>query len=443
MTSTQRNRSINTFISQNLKSLFFVVVFLTLLLVGGTMFGASPFTDNFDSYSGFDLNDNSDWEDCASYWSFEISTTTNFSEPNSAFALQSGFGRCSEKTGNQIGTGSLTFWAKISGGTSGNSSGVILSGATSSARFLFNANTGDISYYNSELSIIPVCNVESDVWFWLSFEWNNITDKVKYTCETIGQTSGWVDATYETDIEYFSKVQMLATGNHANTYIDDFGTMSVCSLYQGYYSCIDAGCSWDYSIYLQEYFCSALPEPDAEQCDAFYKCQYCGDQTTCEEQLNCQWINKGYGEQCYMAEPTIPPDQVDWEVPELDECTGNALNVLVCEIKNLITGAVMPSEEKIEILYQTFGAFKEKFPFNYLTSLNEFFSTISEDLVATTTIPIKILGQESDVSFRLWDATTTIGGSEETIKNVMIDTTTFVILMCWFVWLLSLIKRFF
>lgn len=445
MNSKQQNKGIP--IPQpalNFKLLILAILFL--LLVGGKIFGASPFTDNFDSYSGTDLNDNSDWIECPveQYWSFQISTTTNFSEPNSAFAQQSGFGRCSEKTGNQIGTGSLTFWANISGGTSANSSGIVLSGATSSARFLFDGISGDISYYSSALTIIPVCNVESDVWFWLAIEWNHITDKVKYTCETIGQTSGWVDATYEADIQYFDKIKMVAVGNHANTYIDDIGTMSVCSLYLGHNACIEAGCSWYYSIYLQEYSCVSHFIPDPDECGSFYKCQYCGDQTICEAELNCEWENRGFGNQCYMAEPTIPPDQADWEIPDIDDCSGlPALDTIVCEIKNLINSAFMPSQEKIEELYQTLGAFKERFPFNYLASLDSFFSEITEDLEETKTIPIKILGATSTVSFTFWDATTTIGGQEETFKNILFDFTSFIVVMGWFVWFISLIKRFF
>ena len=440
MASIQQNKSIQCFISRNFKPLLFVVVFLTLLFVGSKMFGASPFTDYFDDYTGVDLNDNSDWEDCQSYFSFQISSTTNYSEPNSAFGQETVWGKCSEKTGNQIGIGSLSFWAKISGGTSPSTS-VFLTGATSTARWMFYPN-GDTGYYDGQF--YNVCSVDNDTWFWLILEWNNITDKVRYTCESIGQTSGWVDAIYETDIDYFDKVRMLATGNNPNSYFDDFGGMTSCQFYEVYETCVAGGCSWYYSIYLQEYFCVDPISPDPEECGAFYKCQYCETLTTCEQQFNCEWIDKGYGNQCYLEEPTIPPDQADWEIPDLDDCSGlPALDTIVCEIKNLISGVFMPSQEKVEVLYQTIGVFKEKFPFNYVASFNTFFSDIAVSLEETTTIPIEILGATSTVNFTFWNTTTTIGGEVETLNNVLFDFTTFIFLMGWFVWFISLIKRFF
>lgn len=444
MASKQQNISINTFISQNSKSLFFIVIFLTLLFAGGKMFGASPFTEDFDSYIAGDLNNQSDWEDCQSYWSYQVSTTTSYSEPSSAFTPQSVWGRCSEKTGNQIETGSWSFWGRIFAGAGSISQFYLYSGTSTQAEAMMSFDTGgNIDYYNGS-SWINVCSVDDDVWFWSIIEWDNTTNKVRYTCESISQTSGWVDPPYDQTINYLSRFRLLSTGNNPNTYIDDIGEMSSCQFHETYSSCIDDNCSWYYSIYLQEYFCVDLITPDDEECDAFYKCQYCSDQTTCEEQLNCQWTDRGYGDQCYMIEPTIPPDQVSWEIPDLDDCSSlPALDTLVCEIKNLITGAVMPSQAKIETLYQTIGAFKNKFPFNYVASLDDFFTNISDDLEATSTIPIEILGATSSVNFVFWNATTTIGGSEETLKNILIDLTTFIILLGWFTWFISLIKRFF
>lgn len=227
--------------------------------------------------------------------------------------------------------------------------------------------------------------------------------------------------------------------------------LTKCNLCETSDTCIDAGCFWEYSLYYLQidpnatgYYCAEPYEPAEEQCGAFFKCQYCGAQATCEEQLNCEWINRGQGSKCYMKEPTMPPPPATWEVPTLDDCEElSGAEKWLCEIKNFIAGIFMPSQEKVNALFDTFGAFKDKFPFSYIGAVNSFFGEISTSLDTEKGIPIKILGNEGNVDFSFWDSSAEIGGISETFKNVVFDATTILVIFGFFMWIVGFIKRFF
>ena len=440
MNSKQRNKGI-PIPQPALKLLILTAIFLFLLLIGGTVFGASPFTDDFEGYSIGDLSGQGGWATSSPYSSWEVSTTT-VEVGNQSIDCYNGY--CGNtRTGTQVASGKWVFWTYA--GDDYSFGFWIKEGSSDICRVDVGHDT--IWYYNGGFVDTGWELVYNDYQS-LQIEWNATTDqcRIQYT---VGW-SDWFDA-YDT-FDYIDRLDIFATefpnGDRFIDYISDAVELPCEVEHCGYCltstSCISADCSWYYSIYLQEYSCVPFFEPSAEECGSFFKCNYCGDQTTCEAELNCEWTDRGVGTQCYMQEPTVPPAQIDWEVPDIDDCSSlPALDTIVCEIKNLISGAIMPSQEKLETMYQTLGAFKEKFPFNYIGILNDFFTDITTDLEATTTIPIKILGATSTVSFTFWDATTTIGGQEESFKNILFDFTTFLVLMGWFVWFISLIKRFF
>lgn len=238
-----------------------------------------------------------------------------------------------------------------------------------------------------------------------------------------------------------------------NTYMDWFRGWGVCALgncqyCETYDTCMDAGCYWYYSIYAcgigQCYRCVEPFTPDPEDCGSFYKCQYCTTQETCELELNCEWVDRGLGVKCYMIEPEIPPEQVGWEAPTLEDCGAlSGVEKWLCEIKNFIAGIFMPTQEALDKLYNTIGAFKDRFPFNYIGALNSFFDDIKDSLEEEKEIPITIFGQESNVDFSFWTTTAPIGGVSESFGNVVLDFTSLIIFLAWLVWLLSFIKRFF
>lgn len=457
MNSKQQNRGI-PIPQPALKLLVLIAIFLFLLFIGGTVFGASPFTDNFDSYDVGNLVPQGSWATTTSQ-SVLTTTTDYYSSPNSAWWTSGNYDTIKE--GDHEITGEWVFRAKINSdaGTHGEITAVGLTGATYSntaSVLIFSCVANDCE--TTELVKVEACigggsgmveidQIPIDEWINFQVEWDSATNETRWR----SNFNDWTDwgQCYTNTFTYVQGFYLQGGGGTGKlkTNLDSIGAacgVGNCGVCQVYTSCIAGGCTWYYSIYLQEYLCIEPVEPDPEDCDAFYKCQFCGDQTNCEAQLNCEWIDRGFGDQCYMIEPTVPPDQIDWEVPDIDDCSGlPALDTIVCEIKNLISGIFMPSQESLESLYQTIGAFKEKFPFNYVGVLNTFFENVAEDLEATSTIPIEILGATSTVNFTFWDATTTIGGQEETFKNILYDFTTFIVLMGWFVWLISLVKRFF
>lgn len=245
-------------------------------------------------------------------------------------------------------------------------------------------------------------------------------------------------------------IDVIGFGGNADNvfYIDDITSgLSICeygdwSACENYDDCIGAGGQWFFSMLLGQDYCGE-PTPRPELCGTFWNCMDCETEFTClEDKIGfCEWENRGFGERCYMIE-TI--SEQDWEVPELDDCSLlSGVENLLCEIKNSLLGVFMPTQEKISDLYLTLGVFKQKFPFNYVESLKTFFNDVSKSFDEERAIPIKILGQESEVNFEFWEQETEIGGVGETLKNVLFDVSTFVILMGFFVWLISLIKRFF
>lgn len=317
---------------------------------------------------------------------------------------------------------------------------------------------GVFSYEIFQFYLTPgtACAVQLD-WLDTEFEldsWNKIVLKTTYEFGVLScylfVNSNLIESA-STTMTHFDSLNILSSIPSGNTiYFDDFEYLEECdedhcALCEHFGTCIDAGCSWYYSIYLQESWCIDYYEPGADECGSFFKCQFCTTTELCEAELNCEWKDIGFGERCYMIEPTVPPVQEEWQVPALEDC--NEITPItakfLCEIKNLLAGIFMPSQEKIDVLFQTIGAFKMKLPFNYVNEISVFLDAIRTSIDDEAEIPIKILGQESTVSFAFWNSTTSIGGQVETLKNVVIDFSSIIMIIAWLMWLLSLIRRFF
>lgn len=436
-----------------------LIAFFLLLAIGSNVFGATPFLDDFDLYEVGDLVPQGDWATTTLPLSPQATTTTFWSSPNSIWWTSGNYSAIKE--GDHEITGQWTFWAKVNSDTGTNAENTIVN--LTEATYDIQASALSFSCVSNDCEttelvkveacigggagMVELCQIPVNDWEKFKVEWDSSTNETRWKCG-INDWSDWGQC-YSNTFTYVQGFYVQGTGatGKLKTNLDSISTtcsLGYCNLCEIYTSCKDAGCYWYYSIYLREYWCVEPYEPDPEECGSFYKCQYCSTQTTCEQELNCEWIDIGFGDQCYMIEPTIPPTQADWEVPDIEDCgTLSGVELWLCKIKNDIAGAFMPSQAKVEALYQTIGAFKEKFPFNYVASLDTFFSDVNESFDATTTIPIEVLGHESNVNFTFWNSTTTIGGEEETLKNVLYDFTSFIVVIGWFVWLISLIKRFF
>jgi len=299
------------------------------------------------------------------------------------------------------------------------------------------SNGADLNNYQ-----VLIDNPEPNKWYKIFCEWqgNNEIYRCRYDDYPY---SDWLSF-YNNDVFDVSKIVFdLYLENDG---VDEIGGIPECSLEncglcETYDACISAGCYWLFSNYLQEWYC-ATPTGISETCGSFYNCQFCLTMEECEGQLNCVWEDRGQGEKCYMEEVFL--EIPAWQVPELEDCsTLSGTEKWLCDIKNFFAGLFMPSQEKVNRIYNDLQAFKLKFPFNYIGILKGFFRDIEQSLETSKTIPVKLLGNEKNVDFSFFNTITTIGGETETFKNVWYDFSSIFILIGFVGWLISFVKRIF
>lgn len=432
-----------------------------LLLFSNEVLSISPFVENFNSYDYGNLSGQGGWVDFGLPDDFQVVDEYTYEGLKSVSCFPAE--QCADKKqGTPIPTGEISYFIKMEQ--------PLIAGRIEDIQLRIFDSDDKIfsvwvrSYYDEVLigyffeinykpiDAEPFVPIDTIAWFngWLEInvEWDYSTQK--FRIGSFGENwSAWLNTIDNISFVAIDEVGIISSLGDSFRYVDSISVVPICelgscNLCETFDTCVEADCEWFFSIFLQDYFC-VEPTPQPELCGPFYECQYCENQFTCEEDKIgfCEWVDRGLGESCFMVEPTIPPEQ-EWEVPDLEDCallTG--VEMWLCEIKNDVLGVFMPSQEKINDLYLTMGLLKDRFPFNYVESLKTFFADISVSFDEEKSIPIKILGQESEVSFEFWDQETEIGGIGETFKNVLFDFTTFIILMGFFVWLISLIRRFF
>lgn len=404
------------------------------------------FRDSFEPYTLGNLAGQGDWTDCLSHPG-NVLVAGDSPHTGSRFSKlpADGIAKCASRTGNQLITGTQTFWVKPAGGSfAGN---VIIGKQVSTSTplssqgvFIVHSNN-TIMWYPWEGNPIVLCDTGGN-YTQLTFSWDATTNKVKYEC--LGESSGWVDVALNgiIDFDYFDTIRV--SGTNALTYVDDISGVcgiGVCDLCETRTECINAGCFWSWAFIIDTYTCS---EPTSMECGIFAECQFCETQETCEEGFNCIWGDYGFGLQCYFDQDPLATTTVEWTVPDLDDCEPlSGVEKWLCEIKNFIAGAFLPSQEKIDKLYNILLEFSQKFPFNYINIFKDFLADVEEGIDDTASISIKILGHESNLNFNFWNATTTIGGITESLRNIIVDMTTAVILLTFLVWVVSFLRRFF
>lgn len=398
----------------------------------------TPFIDKFNSYDLGEIVGQGGWSGATGKW--EIIDNDCLEERcvswiNEAYLL---------KAGENQDSGFWVIYAKIPQTSGVNFEITKADFSTASAIAMIDGNLKGYSAGGYQLikAAVPI-----DEWFAISFEWKKISGaerQMRYQYNEEGFTDWFVVFNNPVGGLAFRSNVPVKYDYIASSFACVLGSCRNCEIYD---TCIAVGCVWyelENPLIFPSAACVEPYEPNPEECGSFFKCQFCGTEETCGEQLNCEWVNRGLGEKCYMAEPIIPPEQAIWEVPELEDCEElSGVEKWLCKIKNFIAGVFMPSQEKIDSLYQTFANFKQKFPFNYAGALAGFFNDIKISLSEEKSIPIKILGQEANVNFTFWEKTATIGGESETFKNVVKDFTSAIIIFCWFIWIISFIKRIF
>ena len=132
------------------------------------------------------------------------------------------------------------------------------------------------------------------------------------------------------------------------------------------------------------------------------------------------------------------------ELPELEDCSVlGVTDRILCEIKNFFYRLFVPSPDKISDLKDTMETIKTKFPYSYIKEFQEFFTYLKDNVDDEQPITFSILGQQASLDFAFWHTTTTIAGSEQTIKDIVQKVFGFLILLGFGFWCFGFIKRIF
>jgi len=130
--------------------------------------------------------------------------------------------------------------------------------------------------------------------------------------------------------------------------------------------------------------------------------------------------------------------------PEYDVCEGLELaEKWLCEIKNMAKEILFPTCPKILELKNQINSFKEKFPFNYLNAIKNFFNDIRNSLNEEKAIPITIFGHEANIDFSFWNKLGSVGGLSETFSNIPKDFSRLIMIIGFLTWLLYFVRHFF
>jgi hypothetical protein len=134
----------------------------------------------------------------------------------------------------------------------------------------------------------------------------------------------------------------------------------------------------------------------------------------------------------------------NWDVPTLDDCDAlSGLDKIVCEIKNVLLGMVVPSQDKLDSLVNSLAAFNNKFPMNYITEINEFFGDVQDGMDEDAAISFEIFGQAGTVSAAFWNSTATIGGTSQKLGDIFKSFITAFFVIAFFGWSINFLQRIF
>jgi hypothetical protein len=402
-----------------------------------------PLIEDFDSYSTGLLGGNGGWSSNSRMY---ITTAQSETSPNSIHA-STGYTGTAYTSGETVTDGSWAFSFYLSSDYSGEFL-LNFQGLASTNDNVFSAKFEDDPVYGNIFHVVAVSdetlatNLSLDAWH---------TFKIIFDCNENTYSASIDELTpVDSSLNAFPTLQRINLAMY-NSYlyldsIEEGGPMCAigsCGICESYYPCIEAGCFWYYSSYLQGSYCIEPYEPEPEECGPMWKCQFCGSQALCEAESDCEWADRGFGDACYMIEPTLPLTEGDWEEPDIDTCDGlSGTDLWLCEIKNFLAGLFMPSQEKLSELNTTFGAFKQKFPFNYVNQLGTFLDNIKEGIYEDNDIPITILGHESTVSFDFFESESEVGGETESFGDTIKSFTAIVIIFAFLMWILNFIDRF-
>lgn len=134
----------------------------------------------------------------------------------------------------------------------------------------------------------------------------------------------------------------------------------------------------------------------------------------------------------------------DWEIPTLDDCSAlSGLDKIVCEIKNLLLGLVIPTQAKFDELINTFTAFQNIFPIPYLRSMQTFITTTNAGINESSGINFEIFGQAGMVDFSALSFPVILGALTINFNDLIKSFLSAVCLAAFVFWAFNFLNRIF
>jgi hypothetical protein len=147
------------------------------------------------------------------------------------------------------------------------------------------------------------------------------------------------------------------------------------------------------------------------------------------------WVKDSVeGAPAYLITPSIKPEQ-----DAMEDCGAySGIDAIVCNLKNFIVGAFLPTDDALAQIGATMNALKNKFPMNYAGAISQTFSTIAAGVDDDAGFSITLFGHTGavDTSFFTQD----IGGGA-TLGGLIKLVLTFLVFMIFMYWGIGYMHR--
>ena len=176
----------------------------------------------------------------------------------------------------------------------------------------------------------------------------------------------------------------------------------------------------------------------------YFKVQYSIDGTSLTSwpllSFDDTWVTDHLGGGA--APPSIIiPSAIQPAAPMMEDCgVYTGIDAVMCNFKNFIVGAFLPSNDALNQLSTTMSSFKNKFPMNYAAAISTTLSNIASGVNDSAAFSFALYGNSGTVNTTIFTqdlgSGVTLGG---TIKLIL----TFLVLMVFFIWGMGYMHRIF
>lgn len=408
MSSFKSYKFINDFRAIKYGVFLVVALFLGLFVIGEVLADYSTFFDeHFETYNVGILAGQGYWKSRSACYDFRVTTTTAESGTKSItpfYAGQSGYCHSNSKDGTGIATttsGVISFWFY----TENYNIGGIFFGLKKGYQYYGYDNWQPVIYSQStpDLYIRGVSTSTEKIASSYPLEtWNKVTIEYDYI-------SHRARAKFNDGV-WSNFVVLSSTMDYADNILPEIAGME--------------------NFYLDSIRAETLFLPT---CGYEENCAYCDSSTICEYH-NCYWNEEQNF--CYF---TPPP-----ELPALEECSElGVTDRILCEIKNFFYRLFVPTPQKITELGDTLDLIKERFPYNYVLAIKDFFAYMKDNINEEQAINFSILGQAGTINLSFWNTTTTLAGVSQSFLDIFKTFFKFIIILGFGWWCFSFLKRIF